>query len=67
MSEYKIVIPLVVTQIIKLSVKQRKISDTDIQIKISKVMLNSNLYIVSPCIQLILGVVFIDTVQTVVR
>lgn len=49
-------------KIIKLSVKQRNISETDVQIKISKVMLNSNLYIVSPCIQLILGVVFIDTV-----
>lgn len=49
-------------QIFKLSVRQRNMSDTDIQIKISKVMINSNLYIVSPCIQLILGVVFIDTV-----
>lgn len=49
-------------QIIKLFVKQRNISDTNIKIKRSKVMLNSNLYIVSPNIQLILGVVFIDTV-----
>lgn len=49
-------------QIIELFVKQRNISETDIHIKISKVMLHSNFYIVSPCLQLILGVVFMDTI-----